>query len=109
MLLTGQLLTGVNVAAKNPNASTAPRWQRRPDERPDEILDAAQQVFGDCGFTRAKLDDVARVAGVSKGTLYRYFDSKETLFREWSAPRWSPASPKQRTMVKLTADRVGIS
>jgi AcrR family transcriptional regulator len=61
---------------------TQPRWQRRPEARPDEILDAAQKVFGECGFARAKLDDVARLAGVSKGTLYLYFDSKETLFRE---------------------------
>ena len=60
---------------------TQPRWQRRPEARPEEILDAAQQVFGECGFARAKLDDVARLAGVSKGTLYLYFDSKETLFR----------------------------
>jgi AcrR family transcriptional regulator len=59
-----------------------PRWQRRPEARPDEILDAAQKVFGESGFARAKLDDVARLAGVSKGTLYLYFDSKETLFRE---------------------------
>lgn len=59
-----------------------PRWQRRPEARPDEILDAAQKVFGEAGFARAKLDDVARLARVSKGTLYLYFDSKETLFRE---------------------------
>ena len=69
----------------NPNATdsvTPPRWQRRPEARPEEILDAAQKVFGDSGFARAKVDDVARLAGVSKGTLYLYFDSKETLFRE---------------------------
>lgn len=65
-----------------PDSSTGPRWQRRPEARPEEILDAAQQVFGEVGFARAKLDDVARLAGVSKGTLYLYFDSKETLFRE---------------------------
>jgi AcrR family transcriptional regulator len=59
-----------------------PRWQRRPDARPEEILDAAQTVFGEFGFARAKLDDVARLAGVSKGTVYLYFDSKESLFRE---------------------------
>ena len=59
-----------------------PRWHRRPEARPDEILDAAQKVFGEFGFARAKLDDVARFAGVSKGTLYLYFDSKDTLFRE---------------------------
>lgn len=67
----------------NPTESTTPpRWQRRPEARPEEILDAAQEVFGESGFARAKLDDVARIAGVSKGTLYLYFDSKETLFRE---------------------------
>ncbi len=65
-----------------PDSSATPRWQRRPEARPEEILDAAQQVFGEMGFARAKLDDVARLAGVSKGTVYLYFDSKETLFRE---------------------------
>lgn len=63
-------------------SSTPPRWQRRPEARPDEIIDAALAVFGESGFARAKLDDVARLAGVSKGTLYLYFDSKEALFRE---------------------------
>lgn len=58
-----------------------PRWQRRPDDRPDEILAAALRVFGEQGYSRARLEDVAQAAGVSKGTLYRYFDSKETLFR----------------------------
>ncbi len=67
---------------RTPSDLTSPRWQRRPDARPEEILDAAQTVFGECGFARTKLDDVARLAGVSKGTVYLYFDSKESLFRE---------------------------
>ena len=58
-----------------------PRWQRRPEARPEEILDAAMEVFGEQGFKRTRLEDVARRAGVSKGTLYLYFDSKEELFR----------------------------
>ena len=61
--------------------SPSPRWQRRPDARPDEILDAALQVFGAQGFAGARLEDIARTAGVSKGTLYLYFDSKEEMFR----------------------------
>jgi AcrR family transcriptional regulator len=61
---------------------SSPRWQRRPEARPDEILDAALVVFGESGFARAKIEDVARIAGVSKGTVYLYFDSKEALFRE---------------------------
>ena len=59
-----------------------PRWRRRPDARPDEILRAALQVFGERGFTHSRLDDVARKAGVSKGTVYLYFSSKDMLFRE---------------------------
>ena len=61
---------------------TQPRWQRRPDARPDEIINAALAVFADSGFVGAKLDEIAQRAGVSKGTLYLYFDSKEELFRE---------------------------
>jgi AcrR family transcriptional regulator len=63
-------------------AAAAPRWQRRPEARREEILDAALEVFGEQGFARARLEDVAQRAGVSKGTLYLYFDSKEKLFRE---------------------------
>jgi len=63
-------------------SSGEPRWQRRPDARPEEILEAAKHVFGESGYTGTKLEDVARRAGVSKGTLYLYFDSKEALFRE---------------------------
>lgn len=64
------------------SSSTSPRWQRRPEARPDEILDAALATFCESGFARAKIEDVARLAGVSKGTVYCYFDSKESLFRE---------------------------
>jgi AcrR family transcriptional regulator len=62
-------------------AARKPRWRRRPEARPEEILEAALDVFGELGFARTRLDDVARRAGVSKGTLYLYFDSKEALFR----------------------------
>jgi len=66
----------------NPTLIAVRRWQRRPEARPEEILDAALVVFGESGFARAKIDDVARLAGVSKGTVYLYYDSKEALFRE---------------------------
>lgn len=58
-----------------------PRWQRRKDARPAEILTAALDVFAERGFAAAKLDEVAARAGVSKGTLYLYFPSKDELFR----------------------------
>jgi AcrR family transcriptional regulator len=63
-------------------AARRPRWRRRPDARPEEILEAALEVFGEQGFARTRCDDVARRAGVSKGTLYLYFESKDALFRE---------------------------
>ena len=58
-----------------------PRWQRRKDERPAELLAAALEVFVEKGFAATKLADVARRAGVTKGTVYLYFDSKEALFK----------------------------
>jgi AcrR family transcriptional regulator len=60
---------------------TKPRWNRRKDARPAEIIDAAIDVFLEHGFAGTKLTEVARRAGVSKGTLYLYFETKEDLFR----------------------------
>lgn len=61
--------------------SAAPRWRRRKGDRPQEIIAAALDVFAERGFAAARLDDVAARAGVSKGTLYRYFPNKEELFK----------------------------
>jgi len=58
-----------------------PRWKRRKDARPGEIVAAALDVFVERGFAATKLADVARRAGVTKGTVYLYFDSKEALFK----------------------------
>ncbi len=59
-----------------------PRWRRAPEERPKQIIEAALEVFGEVGLARARLDDIARRAGVSKGTIYVYFPDKEELFKE---------------------------
>lgn len=59
-----------------------PRWRRLPEARPRQILDAAIDVFGEFGLAAARLDDIAKRAGVSKGTIYLYFSNKETLFCE---------------------------
>src|ERR1700761_1833754 len=56
------------------------RWQRRKDARAPEILEAALAVFAEKGFAAARLDDVAARAGITKGTIYLYFDSKQALF-----------------------------
>jgi len=59
----------------------APRFLRRPAARPEELLDAALAVFGERGFRQTTLEEVATRAGVSKGTVYLYFASKDDLFR----------------------------
>jgi AcrR family transcriptional regulator len=60
----------------------APKFRRRKADRPAEILKAALDVFARNGFAATRLDEVARQAGVSKGALYLYFETKEALFRE---------------------------
>lgn len=64
----------------NQSVATTPR-QRRKQARPAELLAAALDHFVERGFAATKLDDVAAQAGVSKGTLYLYFGSKEELFK----------------------------
>jgi TetR/AcrR family transcriptional regulator len=59
-----------------------PRWRRLPEERPRQILSAALEVFGEHGLAAARLEDIAKRAGLSKGTIYLYFPNKEELFRE---------------------------
>jgi AcrR family transcriptional regulator len=58
-----------------------PRWERRKDARPQELLAAALDLFVERGFAATRLEDVARRAGVAKGTLYLYFENKEELFK----------------------------
>ena len=63
--------------------TTAKSVRRRlPEERPQQILDAAFTVFGEHGLQDARLDDIAHAAGVAKGTIYLYFPNKEELFKE---------------------------
>lgn len=57
-----------------------PARKRRKEARPAELTAAALALFVEKGFAATRLEDVAQRAGVSKGTLYLYFDSKEALF-----------------------------
>jgi AcrR family transcriptional regulator len=58
----------------------SPKWRRRKDARPAEIIAAAYEVFAEKGFAAARLDDIATAAGVSKGALYLYFETKQDIF-----------------------------
>lgn len=62
-------------------AEPRPRFRRRKTARPGEITAAALEVFAEKGFAGAKLDDIAERAGVSKGALYLYFETKDDIFR----------------------------
>ena len=57
-----------------------PRWRRRSEARPGEIVQAALDLFVEKGFTATRMDEIAARAGVTKGTVYLYFPSKEDLF-----------------------------
>ena len=62
-------------------AKTEPRWARRKHARPEEITAAALEQFVERGYAGTRLEDVAARAGISKGTLYLYFENKEDLFK----------------------------
>lgn len=62
-------------------SSTPPLRRRRKEARPSELTAAALGLFVEKGFAATRLEDIARQSGVSKGTLYLYFDSKEALFK----------------------------
>ena len=64
-----------------PPAAPTSQRQRRKDARPLELLDAALELFVEKGFAAARAEEVAQRAGVSKGTLYLYYPSKEELFK----------------------------
>ena len=66
------------------------RREQQKEEKNKALIDAALAVFSRVGFAAAKMDDVAREAGVSKGTVYLYFDSKEQLFEEMVKANMAP-------------------
>src|SRR5262245_66626236 len=87
------------------------RQARRGDKR-DAILAAALEEFSTSGFAATRLDDVARRAGVAKGTIYLYFRDKESLFQELVRTMLSPlvgtieAMGEADVPVALLADRI---
>ena len=63
------------------SSEAAPKRERRKEARPGELLDAALDLFVEKGFSATRVEEVAAHAGVSKGTLFLYFQSKEDLFK----------------------------
>ncbi len=89
--------TGGDAAA---GATPAPPRRRRKEARPDELIDAALQLFSEKGFAATRSEEVARRAGVSKGTLYLYYPSKEELLRAVIEQRLSAEITSVATRVR---------
>lgn len=82
----------------------APPRRRRKEARPQELTAAALAVFVEKGYSATKLDDVAARAGVSKGTLYLYFNSKEALFKAVIEEGVVPAIEEGEALLEHSAD-----
>ena len=99
-------------AARTAGASGGPARKTRSIERRDAILSAALDEFSIRGFEATRLDDVARRAGVAKGTIYLYFRDKESLFQELIRTMLTPlvgtieAMGEADVPVALLADRI---
>jgi TetR/AcrR family transcriptional regulator len=73
-------IESLNMPSTTP-ATATPKRERRKEARPGELLDAALALFVEKGFAATRVEEVAARAGVSKGTLFLYFPSKEELFK----------------------------
>ncbi len=80
--------------------AAAPKFRRRAEARPDEILDAALAVFTSKGFEAARVDDIAAAAALSKGAVYLYFDSKEALLRGLIEREVAPIAQRIRSLAE---------
>lgn len=63
----------------NTSAAHKPKFRRRAAARPDEVLNAALDLFIENGFAATRVEDIAKRAGISKGAVYLYFPSKEAI------------------------------
>jgi AcrR family transcriptional regulator len=84
-----------------------PRRARRKESRPSELLQAALELFVERGFAATRLEDIASRAGVSKGTLYLYFKSKDDLFKAVVRGGLLPAIVKAEGLVGQSAGNTG--
>ena len=81
-----------------------PKWRRRAESRPDEILDAAFEVFERQGFDAARVEEVAKAAKLSKAGVYLYFESKEAILRGLIEREVTPVARGFRAMAEAGVD-----
>lgn len=94
------ILTSSSTAPHAKPHRTCRSWERRKEHRPSELLDAATDIFVARGYAAARLDDIAARAGVSKGTLYLYFASKEELFKAVVRVKFLPLIEEFHTRIQ---------
>lgn len=86
------------------------KFTRRPEARPEELLDAAEARFLEEGYTATRVEQVAHDAGVTVGTVYRYFDSKDALFEavvmRHADAQWSRGREISEAYGSLTAREI---
>jgi AcrR family transcriptional regulator len=91
--------TPKRAAAAKPSRA-GKRWERRSEARPAEIVAAATSLFTERGFGATRMDDVAARAGVTKGTVYLYFQDKGQLFEAVVRQKLAPNLERARMMVE---------
>jgi AcrR family transcriptional regulator len=94
---------GMNMPQRMTYPKRPIRTQKLKTERHQQILEAAFEEFAANGFEAARLDDVARRAGIAKGTIYLYFKNKEVLFRDVVRSLIHPAFDKFDTVVTASS------
>lgn len=85
-------------------AREKPKWRRRAESRPDEILDAALVTFEKDGFDAARVEDIAKKAKLSKAGVYLYFDSKDAILRGLIEREVAPVARNLRSVAQAGMD-----
>lgn len=97
-------MSGMTKAKVALPAVRSPRWKRRAEARPEEILDAALAEFNERGFDAARMEDIARRAGISKAAIYLYFKSKTAVLEALIEARVAPLARQAEQLAQNGAD-----
>jgi len=92
------------MAVKASTQTQKPRWQRRAEARPEEILEAALDEFTENGFDAARMEDIAKRAGLSKAGVYLYFPSKIALLEALIDAKVAPLARLVATIAEHSGD-----
>ena len=89
--------------SRSPALDASPRWRRRAEARPEEILEAALEEFVARGFEAARMEDIAKRAGLSKAAIYLYFPSKVALLEALIEAKVGPLAANVQQIAAMGA------